>query len=369
MKTFIIILFFLYSYINADTKIDNLDFKFKTILHSEEEYILDSKDSFSFTSLYAHLFLNYDFSEDIFFSFGAKHNDVITQSHYDNYSNFNIDQTIMSDFSINYDDGYFALNIGRQDVNFDWLFGSIDGALFMVGDDENYSLRLFWFNQYQHLQYNYYMNVEDINDKKGIYGAVAKTSIKDIELSLFDYYMQDLRNISGGHINYIYKNSSYNLSYSSAKALPLALYDYDEDFLNASFEVLIDQHYFELGFSKTGENGLLAILQMGNFMFGEFYLGNQVDRENAKNSFLKYIYAESRWRFEFIGGVSKYDNSFLRIENGMSSYEIDSYLKYNYSKNISFDIGAMYMDVDENDPLQNDQSFIMFNMVFDYENY
>ena len=370
MRIIIVTLLVLHMSVFADSKIENIDLKFKTILHYETEYFINSEnDPFSFNSLYSHLLLNYDLSQDIFLSLGAKYNNVLTQSWFDNYSNFDIDKTILSEVSLNYDNGFFAINLGSQDVNFDWLLGSIDGVLLMVGDDEDTSLRLFWFNNYQHLQYNYYMQVENINNDRGIYGAISKMNLNDVEFSLFDYYMQELRNIAGLHINYTYKNSSYNLSYSSAKALHLALYDYDEDFLSGSFEFLINQHYFELGVSKTGKNGLLAMLQMGNFMFGEFYLGNQVDRENSKNSFLKYIYANEKWRIELIGGVSKYDNSFIRIENGITSYEIDTYLKYSYSKNISFDLGVMHMDVDERDPLQIDKSFVMLNMVFDYENY
>jgi len=377
MKRVIILILILCISANASSQLKNTDVKLTTIIHSETEHVKGAKaDSNSFTSLYSHLLLNYDFSEDIFLSLAGKYNGVLSENKYNSalylqtkQNSDEINQAILSEVSLNYDNGFFALNLGRQDVNYDWLFGSIDGILAMFGSDEEYSLRLFWFSNYQHLQYNYYMKVEDINDNKGIYGAITKAGIKDVEFSFFNYYIEDLRNIAGGHINYLYKNSAYNLSYSSAKALSLALYDYDEEFLSASIELLINQHYFELGVSKTGENGLLAMLQMGNFMFGEFYLGNQVDRENAKNSFLKYIYANEKWRFELIGGTTKYDNTFVRIQNNMNSFEIDSYLKFNYSKNLSFDLGLMYMNVDERDPLQSDQTFMMFNVVYNYENY
>ena len=111
------------------------------------------------------------------------------------------------------------------------------------------------------------------------------------------------------------------------------------------------------------------MIQMGNFMFGQFYLSNQVDRENAQNIFTKYIVALEKWRFELIGGATEYDNSFVEIQNTMHSYEIDSYLTYEYSKYLSFDSGVMYMNVDERDPLQVDQALVMFNVVVNYENY
>ncbi len=371
MKIITALLIFLHINLIAD----DISFEVKGILHNESEYMID-KDNNSFSSFYSHLLSNYNFTQDIFLSLGLKSNIVVYENNYKTplYSQTKlksdeINRAIISDFSLNYDNGFFALNLGRQDLNYDWLLGSIDGVLAMVGNDEEYSLRLFWFEDYQHLQYNYYIKIENINAHKGMYGAIAKANLGEIEFSYFDYFVQDLRNIMGTHVNYVYKNIGLNISYTSAKALSLALYDYDEEFLNGSFEFLINQNFFELGFSQTGENGLLAMIQMGNFMFGQFYLSNQVDRENAQNGFLKYIYGDGKWRFEFIGGVTKYDNSFLEIQNDMNSYELDSYLKYNYSKNLSFDLGAIYMNVDERDALQVDQALVMFNVVVNYENY
>jgi len=383
MRIIITIFIFLQIGVVADSVLNQLDSKLTTIVHSEVEKMIgrdrDStliKDTNSFTSLYAQLVLNYDFSEDIFVSFGAKANGVLSENNYKTASYLRskltsneTNKAMISEASLNYDDGFFALNIGRQNVNYDWLLGSIDGALAMVGSDDDYSLRLFWFDSYQHLQYNYFSEIKNINSNRGMYGAIAKADLGDVEFSYFDYYVEDLRNIAGSHINYINSNFGLNLSYASAKALSLALYDYDEKFLNGSFEFLVNEHFFELGFSKTGKNGLLAMIQMGNFMFGQFYLSNQVDRENAEDIFLKYIYADEKWRFELISGATKYDNSFIEIQNSMKSYEVDSYLKYSYSENLSFDIGLMYMNVDERDPLQVDQALVMFNVVVDYENY
>jgi len=383
MNVIVIIFIFFQISLNADSVMDEVDFQFTGIVHSEVEKMMGrdkenslSHDTNGFTSLYSQLLINYDFSEDIFVSFGAKANGVLSENNYKTESYLRskltsneINKAMVSEASLNYDDGFFALNIGRQNIDYDWLLGSINGALAMVGNDDAYSLRLFWFDSYQHLQYNYFSKIKNINSNKGMYGAITKADLGDVEFSYFDYYVQDLRNIAGTHLNYINGDFGLNVSYTSAKALSLALYNYDENFLNGSFEFLIEEHFFEVGFSKTGKNGLLAMIQMGNFMFGQFYLSNQVDRENAQDIFLKYIYANEKWRFELISGATKYDNSFIEIQNSMKSYEIDSYLKYNYSENVSFDVGVMYMNVDERDPLQVDQSLVMFNMVVDYESY
>lgn len=362
---------------------DDIDFKMTSIIHNETEQMLGREDDAtlprennSFSTLYAELSLDYDVTENFFLSLGAKGNGVIGEDLYSTpmylrtkMTSDDINRVLINEASINYDNNLFALTLGRQEVNFDWLTGSIDGALAMIGSDDDVSLRLFWFENYRHLQYNYYMQIEDINEKKGMYGSVVKVNSYYAELTLYDYFVQDLRNISGADISLYFDNVGVNFSYTSAQALALALYDYDESFLNVSLEYLYHRHYLELGFSQTGENGLLAMIQMGSFMFGQFYLSNQVDRENARNAYLKYIFAKEKWRFEFIGGQSQYDNNFVRIEHDLSSSEVDIYLKYQYNSYLGFDMGMMYMDVDERDPLQVDQALAMFNVVLRYENY
>ncbi len=359
----------------------DVDISVKAIAHNESERMFGDSDALpeesnSFSALYAHLMLDYDINEDFFLSLGAKANGVIGESAYTTPAYLRtkmtsdaINQALVSEASLNYDNGFFALNLGRQEVNFDWLLGSIDGVLAMLGSDDTISLRLFWFENYRHLQYNYYMKIEEINEKKGMYGSIAKAASDYAELTLFDYYVEDLRNIAGGSASLFYDTMSLNVGYTSAEALALALYDYDENFFNASLEYLYGSHFFELGFSQTGDNGLLAMIQMGSFMFGQFYLSNQVDREDARNLYLKYIYATTQWRFECIGGATRYDNSFVRLETELDSYEVDIYLKYRYNENLSFDTGVMYMDVDARDPLQVDQGFVMFNAVVSYESY
>ena len=361
----------------------SVDVDFSAIAHSESEQMLGreeddnlSVERNSFSTLYTHLLVNYDISEDIFVTLGAKSNYVLSNQPYKTpeylrtkLSSDDINRAIISEASINYDNTMVAINLGRLDVDFDWLLGSIDGALLMLGSDESYSLRTFWFENYRQLQYNYAMEVEDINAKEGMYGAIFKANYTYVEMSLFDYYLRSLRNIAGGNISLMYANMALNVSYTSALALELALYDYDESFVNGSIEALFGRHFLEMGYSKTGENGLLAMIQLGNFMFGQFYLSNQIDRENAQNGFLRYIYANHTWRFELLFGETHYDNSFVRIEKNLRSREVDGYIKYRYNRYLSFDVGAMYMGVDSRDPLQVNQNFVMFNGVFDYANF
>jgi hypothetical protein len=109
------------------------------------------------------------------------------------------------------------------------------------------------------------------------------------------------------------------------------------------------------------------MIQLGSFVFGQFYLSNQVDRENAKNGYLRYLYAREGWRFELLGGYTSYDNTFLAIADGLSSYEADCYLGYRFNSSWSLGLGAMYMNVDEADPISVDQYLTTLNLGYHYE--
>jgi len=361
-----------------------LDIDSTIIMHNETEQMQGNstadeplpKERNSYSSLYAQLRVDYDVTEDIFLSVGGKANGVLLENTYTTpqyvrgkMTSDTLNRALLSEASINYDNGTLALVAGRQSVDYDWLLGSIDGILAMAGSDEDMSLRLFWFQDYTVLQYNYYVRIKNINENNGMYGAIAKVNYTPFDLSFFSYYVEDLRHIFGGHLNLIYDYFGINISYSEARALSLASYDYDESFFNTSLEFLYRRHYIEVGFSQTGKNGLLAMIQMGSFMFGQFYLTNQVDRENATNGFIKYIYANRQWRVECIGGITRYDNNFVHVEEGLRSYELDLYLKYKINAALSADMGVMFMDVDEKDPLQVDQNLVMLNLVYSYEKY
>lgn len=378
MKSLYLIILFSSSIFAQD-----LDINFYSLLHVENENMLGKENNSSypdensnFATLYASLALDYDISENIFISTMAKANYVISENNYKTpaylrakLTSEDINKIIIGELSLNYDDGFYSLNIGRNEIHYDWIDGSMDGVAGMIGDDESYSLRLFWLQNFTQLHYNYYVEFKDINNKEGMYGAVTTLKKDSVEFTLFDYYIPSLRNIIGANVNLISETVALNIGYTQAKPLSLALYDYSESFIDLSFEYLYKQHYFELGASVTGENGLFAMVQMGSFMFGAFYLSNQVDRENAKNGYLHYIYFKNRWQFEILAGLTKYDNSYVAIESSLSSKEIDAYVNYEFNKNLSFDIGLMYMDVESRDPISVSQTLVMTNMVYKYESF
>ncbi len=376
-----LLLFFTLSLMAQEELYSPYNLSFTSIVHSEYEQSLAKEnnssfpnDSNGFASWYNILHLNYDINDNFYLSFGAKSNLIISEKPYTapfylraKLSSDELNQAIISETSLNFDSEYFALSLGRNEVDYDWLLGSMDGVIASVGKSDALSLKLFWFQNFTQLQYNYYFKLENINDKSGIYGAIAETKFSDVEITIFDYFMQDLRNLSGLHVNYTKDIFALNLSYSSSQALSLAIYDYDESLLQLSGELLINQHYLELGASLTGENGLLAMIQLGSFMSGQFYLSNQVDRENAKNVYLKYLYGLSSWQVELIAGATNYDNSFLSLADNLYSYEVDGYLSYSYSRAWSLSLGIMGMNVDKNDPIGTSQYLGILNIGYHYE--
>lgn len=361
----------------------DIDVDFYSIVHAENERMLgkESNTSFpnennSFSSLFASLSLTYDISDEVFVVASSKANYVLGEQNYKTplylrsiLTSKDINKAILSEGSLNYDDGLFSLSLGRNEVDFDWINGSVDGAIAMVGDDKDYSLRLFWINNFVQLQYNYFVEFEKINNQEGMYGAVATLKKGIFNLHAYNYYMKDLRNSAGANLSLVGNSFSVSASYTATQALSLALYDYDESFANISLKYKHTKHLVELGASVTGENGLLAMLQLGSFMFGQFYLSNQVDRESAKDTFLHYTYKTRRFKFELLGGYTLYNNSFKSIANDLNSQELDFYVSYAVSKNFMFDVGVMAMQVDKRDPIGVNQTLVMTNMVYKYESF
>jgi len=365
----------------ADTVFNPYNLSYRSIFHSEYERSLGKEnnstfpdESNSYLAWFNTLDLHYDINNNMYITLGAKANLTISEENYKapfylrgKLTSDQLDRVIVSEASLNYDNDFFSVSLGRNDINYNWLLGSMDGAITSVGDDEFLSLRLFWFQNFTQLQYNYYYEIKDMNDAKGMYGAIGKAKVAGLDIQIYDYFLQDLRNIAGINADYSAENFSINLSYTDAKALSHALYDYDESLAQASIQWLFGRHFFELGGSLTGENGLLAMIQLGSFMSGQFYLSNQIDRENARNAYLRYLFASRSWHFELLGGATSYDNTFLAIVDNLHSYEVDTSFTYAINHEWSLDVGLMGMDVDEADPIGVNQVLATINIGYRYE--
>ncbi len=364
----------------ASSVFSPLHLDYRGIVHAETEHSFGKENNASypqednsFATFFNMLRLDYDATDNIFFTFSGKANVVLGEDTYDaplylraKQTSEQLDTAIVSEASATYDDGTVALSAGRIDIDFDWLLGSMDGALLTLGRDETLSMRLFWFKNFTQLQYNYAFDVRDMNDGKGMYGAIVKGAHGGFDATIYDYHLEGLRNIAGANAGYTTARWGVHLAYTYAAALSEAAYDYDESFAEASFEWLAGRHLFEVGGSLTGENGLLAMVQLGSFMFGQFYLSNQVDRENAQNVYARYVYGRQRWNVELLAGATRYDNRFERIENALRSTEVDGYVGYAPNRSWMLQAGAMWMDVDERDPIGVDQTLLTINVVYHY---
>ncbi len=373
---------FLYSNIIADSKIP-IDVRINSIFHAESQTLLGKENNSSFpqessgfSSWYNHLFLDYDINDDFYLSLAGKTNLELGNSPYKTpeylrfvYSSDNINQAIVSEASLNYDNGLVSLNAGRIEVNYDWLSGSMDGAIAMIGDEKSYSFRLFYLENYLDLRYNYYVDFKDVNEELNFYGAIATMNTKYLEATLYTYQMPRLRNISGLHAYVALEKVGFNFASTFSTALQDALYQYDEQFFEASIEGLYKNNFFEMGGSVSGENGLITMLQMGSFLFGQFYLGNQVERQNAKNGYMRYIYAKNRFRFELLAGATLYDYDYNTVFDDLNAQELDVFLGYKFNKVFQLEAGIMFMNVDELDPLSVDQVLINSNLIIHYDNY
>lgn len=379
MKFIFISLFFINNLFSNDIY-NNYDIAYKTLLHSEYEEIEanEKKDSdrerSDLISWFNQLNINYRMNDDFYLSIGSKANLVIDETSYNNplyalskQNKDELNKIEISELSINYDNDFFSFDLGRIDINYDWLNGSIDGALISIGDDKKSSLRFFWFDTFTQQSYNSYVKIKNINDDNGLYGTIFKTKKSDFELTLYDYYMQDLRNTYGVHLNYIQNSFGFDFIYTDDKALSLAVYDYDETLVQLSLKYVYGFNYIELGGSYTGKNGLLAMNQLGSHIIGEFYMTNEIDRENAKNIYMKYIYLSSNWYFKLVAGVSRYDNSFVSLETDLESFEIDAYYRYYFNKQFFIDMGIMGIDVDEEDPIDFSKLSSTLTLGYKYE--
>ena len=358
---------------------NDYDITYSTMLHSEYEQTQSKSDELvdddsSLVSWFNKFDINYIASDNIYLSLGLKANLILDEQSYDEtlyaldkQTEDELNNVDFSELTFNYDNQFLSINLGRIDLDYDWLSGSVDGALVSLGDDKKTSLRVFWFNRFTQQSYNSYLQVSSINDNDGLYATILKTKQSDFEFTLYDYYMKDLRNSGGIHINYTNNHFGCDMVYTGVKALSNAVYDYDESLAQISFEYIYGFNYVEVGGSYTGENGLLAMTQMGSGILGSFYMTNSVDRESAKNIYLKYIYLSQNWYFKFLAGFSRYDNSFIKIEDDLESFEIDTYYRYYFTKQFFVDMGIMGIDVDERDPIDFSKLSTTLTLGYKYE--
>ncbi len=283
------------------------------------------------------------------------------------YGNESINQALITQASIDYYDDDFAWSAGRNRLDLDWLSGSFDSILF-------YSMkpwietRLFWFIDYYDFQYNYYTKYTGVNEDKGIAGIYLQSgeALRDWEWALFYYHIFDQAYLGGAKLSKALDFVNIQAKYSYLKSISGGKLP-DESFLQLWAETEVSEHQsVTLGFSKTGEHGLSAMLRFGAHSFSPFYLTGAIDRPDAKNLYLHYKYENNRFFFETIGGITSYRDKALEqtklIAKDMNALEIDIHAGYALNDDTTLTLGYMLLDPDEKDNLAFDQNLLTLSM-------
>lgn len=273
----------------------------------------------------------------------------------------------LSQASVDYYADSFALSVGRNRLDLDWLTGSFDSAIF-YGISDWIEARAFWFINYYDFQYNYYTKYENINDDKGIGGLYLQNGElqKQLEWAFYYYHVFDQGYLAGAKFYKELLPFGINGSYSYFGQIDDSRLQKESIWRIWSDVIVDDENSLEFGYSQTGEKGLLSMLRFGAHDFSQFYLTNAIDRSDAKNLYLQYNFESNRLSFECIGGVtSYYDKTLIEkklIEKKMHSFEVDLNIAYALTEHLSVALGYMLLDLDEKDNLNFDQDLITLSL-------
>ncbi len=270
--------------------------------------------------------------------------------------------------SIDYYAESFSLSAGRNSVESEWLQGSMDGFMFFA-QGHTTSLRLFWMYNFYDLQPNYFVRYDAIADGRGVYGIVIESGLEatPIETTAYVYSAPDHFDLYGATLTLNAPDAfTLNLAGSAAQHHPESA-GYEQYWrLWGSWEAY-DRHTFEVGASRTGRNGLLAMLQFGAHPFTPFYLNNNIDRSDAANAYARYSYIGRQWYVDLLYGKTAYASSQLTSRGveqvTLSSNEADAYIGFALSKRIDIRLAWMYLDADSRDYTEPDERLIMADLM------
>ncbi len=263
--------------------------------------------------------------------------------------------------SIDYYNQNFAISVGRNIIDLDYLSGSVDSIL-GIYLYESFQIRAFWFLNYYDFGYNYYIKYKNLNDNKGIGGIhiQSKNIIKDFEFRLYYYSALNTQYLVG--VKFLKEFYSFNLEGSFAYSNGYK----SESFLEFSIDkTLYNRHIFEIGYSKSSKDGLKDMLKFGSYPLNKFYLANSLDKDDAKNIYIKYSFDKDNYYINTIVGKTDYVKKYQKVQNTkyekLNSYEIDLVAGYILRDNLLLEFGVIMLDSFEVD--QN-LLFLMLSMEF-----
>lgn len=275
---------------------------------------------------------------------------------------------IVSMASVDYYTDIFSFSAGRNSVDMAWLQGSMDGVIFFA-QGRHASVRLFWMYDFYDLQPNYFVRYDAIADGRGVYGIYAETSLPDLPLDAtgYAYSAPDHFDLYGAALTLNGPDAvTLNLAGSAAEHYKESTGFEQYWRLWAAWEPYRG-HTLEFGTSRTGRNGLLAMLQFGAHPFTPFYLNNNIDRPDADNAYARYGYSGRQWYVDLLYGKTRYTASQFTsrgVEDvTLSSVEADAHLGFALSETVGVRLAWMYLDADSRDYTEPDERLIMADLT------
>jgi hypothetical protein len=278
---------------------------------------------------------------------------------------------MLSVASVDYYHDNFAFSVGRNKIDFDYLYGSVDSIMTYYGD-EYISATAFWFLNYYDFQYNYFTKYENINNDEGVYGLYLQSGEKldNFIISIYNYGTRDGEYLTGFSAALEINDFVLNSSFTYANSFLDRAFLNQERYNRVWIDYYHDKSIFEIGVSKTGDSDLYLMLVFGSYPFSEFYLTNNINKKEARNIYAKYSYEDANFALNLVGGSTYFmaeqiiADKIFEVE--ANSYELDARIDYYFNKHWSVDVSFSYLKNSTNASLEFDQQLVSTNVVFQW---
>lgn len=288
------------------------------------------------------------------------------------FYNEDINTAFISQAALTYYSDDFLISAGRQQFSYDFLLGSVDGVtLFYL--NEYIGATLFWFDNYYDFQYNYFSKREQINDDQGVYGLFLQTqdAFENFIFTAYAYSSPNLLYIVGARMNYDLEFITLNGSYTYSNTFTTSSYQRQERYMRLYSDVTLnDENTITAGYSRSGQEGLYTILQLGSHPFSAFYLNNNLQARNSRNLYAEYTFANESVEFQCSAGATKHDaltlNGTALETTDARSFEIDLFGSYQLSDYVGIELSYNRLFNDEKAIFLFDQELIYANVVLQW---
>lgn len=235
-------------------------------------------------------------------------------------------QFIISDASVGYAGDDSIITLGRMEVEYDWLSGSVDMLSYSY-EFESGTIQTFYGLQYTDLTLYTYIPTKSFESSIGIFGIIYKQEL----FNLYNYTIPTFRNQFGIHSQL----NEFMFDFSYLQALVNEPIQGDEWYIRAQYTHAIDNLELSIGLHHNGENGMIKFYDYGVGNYGDFYLGNNNYWGDITNYFGKLQFSLSPIDIYILAGSSQSDT--------IHSYEADIFGSLQLTKGLSLEAGYYMM--------------------------